>query len=290
MHHWTYKNKPETPLEQGDILKKTDYLVNEVLAKYHPYYATHKDNEFFIVLTQSCDLVKRDGVCKASYITLAPIRPLRVIIEREFHSQLSNLKANAQAFGSYRLKASYEDFLRKLFNNNDTKYFFIRHQQDMFIAEDMSAITTLSISIKNEHYDECLKARILQLDDTFQAKLGWLVGQQYSRVGTPDWPEDELTQKVNDSVSKAAIWVKDEIIDRVQKEVSIFESANLGAVVDGSKLQEIIKTIPEKKDQVIDSIFEVLIEKGLIVAGPSPTRFALRKALKNDPEFSRFFR
>lgn len=290
--HWTYKSEADTPLdlEQGDILKKTNYLVDEVLTKYHPYYATNKDNEFFIVLTQSCDLVKREGVCKTPYITLAPIRPLRVIVEREFHCQLSNLKPKAQAFGSNRLKDSYEDFLRKLFNNNDSKYFFIREQQDKLIAEDMCAVTTLSISIKIEHYDECMKARILQLDDTFQAKLGWLVGQQYSRVGTPDWPEEELSQKIGEAISKTAVWVKDEIVERVQKDVLAYENGNLDAIVDGDKLAEIIKNIPEKKDQVIDSIFEVLIEHNLIDTNPSTAKFALRKAFKNSKSFSKFFR
>lgn len=290
--HWTYKSEADTPLdlEQGDILKKTNYLVDEVLTKYHPYYATNKDNEFFIVLTQSCDLVKREGVCKTPYITLAPIRPLRVIVEREFHCQLSNLKPKAQAFGSNRLKDSYEDFLRKLFNNNDSKYFFILEQQDKLIAEDMCAVTTLSISIKIEHYDECMKARILQLDDTFQAKLGWLVGQQYSRVGTPDWPEEELSQKIGEAISKTAVWVKDEIVERVQKDVLAYENGNLDAIVDGDKLAEIIKNIPEKKDQVIDSIFEVLIEHNLIDTNPSTAKFALRKAFKNSKSFSKFFR
>lgn len=288
--HWTYKEKSDAPLEQGDILEKTDYLITEVLQKYHPYYASHKDNDFFIVLTQSCDLVIRNGECKAPYITLAPVRPLRVIIEREFHTQLYNLKPNSQPFGSIRLRDSYKDFLSKLFNNNDQKYFFIREQQDKSIAEDMCAITALSISIKNEHYSECLKARILQLDDTFQAKLGWLVGQQYSRVGTQDWPEGELNKKIEDATAKAAIWIPDEKVEQLKKAVVEYENDHQGEPVDDVKLGELIASIPEKKDQVISSILDVLESKGYLPSGPDRKKWELRKALRNDPNFSRFFK
>ena len=96
--HWTYKFKSESDLEQGDILRLMSYLKDEVLSKYHPHYATHPHNELFIVLTQSCDIVLRGGSCKAPYITLAPVRPLRVIIEREFYDRLRNLKPG-KAYG-----------------------------------------------------------------------------------------------------------------------------------------------------------------------------------------------
>ena len=76
----------------------------------------------------------------------------------------------------------FRDFLSKVFNNNDPRYFFLRKQQDIlrkqqdkYIAEDMCAVTGLSISIRSEHYGECVKARVLQLQDIFQAKLGWQV-------------------------------------------------------------------------------------------------------------------
>ncbi len=46
----------------------------------------------------------------------------------------------------------------------------------------------VSIALKSgEHYDECLKAKKIELADEFKAKLGWLVGNMYSRVGTTDW-------------------------------------------------------------------------------------------------------
>ena len=165
--HWTYKLNGASDLEQGDILRRSAYLTKEVLEKYHPYYAKPQRNEFFIVLTQSCDLVRRNSEFKTPYISIAPIRPLRVIIEREFRRYLRNLKPNAQAFGTVDEKERLREFLERLFNNNNSRYFFLEKQQDKGLAENMCAVLSLAISIKTEHYDECLSARVLQLEDNF---------------------------------------------------------------------------------------------------------------------------
>ena len=54
--------------------------------------------------------------------------------------------------------------------------------------ESMVAYLKVSIALKsNEHYDKCLNAKKIELTDEFKAKLGWLVGNMYSRVGTADW-------------------------------------------------------------------------------------------------------
>lgn len=52
----------------------------------------------------------------------------------------------------------------------------------------MIASLKVSIALKsNLHYEQCLAAKALELSDEFKAKLGWLVGNIYSRVGTTDW-------------------------------------------------------------------------------------------------------
>jgi len=40
-----------------------------------------------------------------------------------------------------------------------------------------------------QHYDEILHARKLSMNDTAANKLGWMAGQLFSRVPTPDWEE-----------------------------------------------------------------------------------------------------
>lgn len=288
--HWTYKDQPSADLEQGDILQKTSYLVDEVLTRYHPYYATHPDNLFFIVLTQSCDLVRRKGACKSEYFAMAPVRPLRIILEREFAGALRNRKTDAQSFGSLSTRGQYEDFLTKLFNNNNSKYFFLEKQEDRGLPEDMCAVLPLSISIKAEHYDECLNARLLQLDDAFQAKLGYLIGQQYSKVGTRDWDDSAIERKVDDIVSKAAVWVRDTDMSALSRGVSEYEAANAGAVVDGNQLANLMKGIPTRKHQAMMAVLDFLAKQGLIPEGSSPERLKLRKALNSDQGFAQFFR
>ena len=81
--HFTYKESSDTEnpsLKQGDILQKTPALL-ALLQKVHPYYTDSK-YRFFQVITQSCDLVRRNGTCKSRYITLAAVRTLDDIIDR----------------------------------------------------------------------------------------------------------------------------------------------------------------------------------------------------------------
>lgn len=287
--HWTYKFNTKSDLEQGDILLPTEYIQG-VLERYFPYYNSHPDNQLYIVLSQSCDLALRDnGKCKIDYISLAPVRPLRVIIEREFNHHLRNNKPEAQAFGSDRIKVNFKDFLHKLFNNNNSHYFFIQKQPDKNIAEDMCAVVALSITIKSEHYTECQKARILQLNDIFQAKLGWLVGQKYSRVGTPDWPEEELNSKIDEVVSNTAVWVDDKLIDKIKKEIKKIEKDEPEKIIGTDDLAKIISKLPSKKKQVIDAFIELLVAEQILPNTQDSTAKNLTKRLQNCQNFARFF-
>lgn len=44
---------------QGDILEKTDDLI-AILKEVHPYFL-NESYKYFMVLSQSCDLVRRNG-------------------------------------------------------------------------------------------------------------------------------------------------------------------------------------------------------------------------------------
>ena len=58
--HFTYKSNPDMQsLCQGDILNPTEELM-EVLKTVHPYFL-NKQYKYFMVLSQSCDLVRRNG-------------------------------------------------------------------------------------------------------------------------------------------------------------------------------------------------------------------------------------
>ena len=71
-YHFTYE-PPKDDLRQGDLLEKTEAL-EELLEEVHPYYL--KDTyTHFLIITQSCDLVRRNGnPPKSRYVTIAGVR------------------------------------------------------------------------------------------------------------------------------------------------------------------------------------------------------------------------
>lgn len=203
--HFTYEeNLCETSLMQGDVLKRTPEIDN-LLKEIHPRFYENPKNLFFMVLTQSCDLVQR----KAPYITIVPVRHLDIVVQRHLAElDSTTVKANLPVLGE-KSKTKATEFLQRLLNNNESGYFFL-NSTDTELPADCVAFLNLSIALKaDKHYESCLAAKILQLNDTFQAKLGWLVGQMYSRVGTPDWNKKELTTKIKEILKDSAIWVND---------------------------------------------------------------------------------
>ena len=72
----------------------------------------------------------------------------------------------------------------------------------------------LSVALRISHYDACIGAKVAQLDDVFQAKVGWLTGNLYSRVGTPDLEEKEddaeriKEQFYEDVLRSRTVWLK----------------------------------------------------------------------------------
>ena len=115
---------PLDKLEQGDLLKRTPEL-EALIGQYHPYYAEKADNRLFAVLTQSCDLVPREGgACRARYISLSPVRPLRAVLRRELEGKLENVGPGNKPFAPQRVLNTLEQFLERLFNNNEPPFFY----------------------------------------------------------------------------------------------------------------------------------------------------------------------
>lgn len=271
---------PLDRLEQGDLLDKTPELT-ELLATYHPYYAQHKDNRFFVVLTQSCDLVLRNGNCGARYISLAPVRPLRTVLKREFDDKLDNAGPGLQAFAPHRVKSSFEQFLHRLFNNNEAPFFYFEVAQERGVYEEMCAMLALPISLKPEHYPLLLRAKRAGITDVFQAKLGWLLGQMYSRVGTPDFDAAVLTQKVSAYVEGIAVWLEESDFKALRALVAAHASNPENPPAGATEIQAMLTKIPKRKNQVIDAVLGVAAKQGL-VPEQGKQRFEFRKALEKD--------
>ncbi len=194
---------------QGDVLQRTPAL-DDLLRAVHPHFFQHPKNLFFMVLTQSCDLVPRGlgSSCKAPYITIAPVRSVDLVVERQV-AQLNaaDVKSAIPVVGNKAKNRLYE-FMNRLLNNNEPGFFFL-DAEGTKLGNDGVAFLNLSIAIKSDlHLQTCVDAKILQLTDTFQAKLGWLVGQLYSRVGTQDMDATRLSTKIADYLTNSNSYVR----------------------------------------------------------------------------------
>ena len=212
--HFTYRecDTKNPSLKQGDILKKTPELL-KLLVKVHPYYAD-SDYKFFQVITQSCDLVRRKGKCKSRYITLAAVRCLDDVVDRYIVDNASPVIIDGYPYCSEKERGRIVEFLRKLFNNNEKEYFFLQKASKYGVQEHCCTLLYLSIAIRAyEHYDLCLNAKCLELVDNFQSKLGWMVGNLYSRVGTDDYvptaidTRKKFTAFLKEITQDHAVWV-----------------------------------------------------------------------------------
>ncbi len=211
--HFTYNKPDKTKLKQGDILKKTPELFG-LIKKVHPHYA-REDYLYFQVLTQTCDLVLRNGrKCKSRYITLAAVRDLDLVIGRTIESLADTTLFQDKIFCSESHKKTLQDQINKLLNNNDPDHFFLQAEPEYGLSKPCCTQLHLSIAIKSsEHFDLCLNAKILELNENFRAKLGWLVGNLYSRVGTEDYVPSAIPDStaydeyINELLSRYVAWI-----------------------------------------------------------------------------------
>ncbi len=246
--HFTYQ-EPEGDLQQGDVLA-INGQVKDLLNRFYPYYSSHRDYRHLMVLTHSCDLARHNNQpCKARYITLAAVRPLETVLNREIKKHQRSSVEIGGGLCSMDRRRWIEDFLAKLLNNNNPEYFYLAADTECHLHEPCVAFLKLGVPVKSEdHYEVCLAARIAQLQDIFQAKLGWLVGNIYSRVGTPDWvptkaTEEEFSKLIDAMLARMCVWVDQSVLSRLQRELKDRRRTR-GAEYDMSQ-DEIIQLIGE---------------------------------------------
>jgi len=247
--HFTYEAANAGELFQGDVLKRTADL-DSALKEVHPHFAAKDDNRLFCVLTQSCDLVRRGAAqCGARYITIAAVRPLHVVVVRELESYLDNPIAEKLKLIEKKRRAKVEQFLERLLNNNEDDYFFLRKEVALGLSEDHCVFLKLAIPLKGDvHYKMLLEAKTAQLTESFQHKLGYLVGKSYSRIGTQDWvpdnvSEDEFKRLVEQILDQKEdfLWVEDYVFAKAIKE--------LKTIPIGDVTIQMFKEIAERKEK-----------------------------------------
>ena len=151
--------------------------------------------------------------------------------------------------------------IERLYNNTEPEYFFLYKEEALEFPESMVAYLKVSIALKSsEHYDECLKAKKMELADEFKAKLGWLVGNMYSRVGTADWEGIMSTQArkdmLNQDLNSMCIIGNKEQLKQLKKE--ILERTESNPKYDDAVAFIADVTIKTKYEKVMDIIENVI--------------------------------
>lgn len=278
-------------LHQGDILQKTSSLT-EVIAEAHKYYAEAETYHFFMVLTQSCDLVRRGKRgAKARYITIAAMRPASIDIERlarRFAFDQSNLPLMVCRKD---MEIEARKYLEKLLNNTEDGRFFIRKGALEIFTRDYCVFLPLSIALRIEHYDACINAKVAQLTGVFQAKVGWLTSNMYGRVGTPDlsdWVKDSDTYKKNfyeEALYARTVWLTPQQYDQFKAAVQ-----GMGNISEQEQ-RALLADLKTDVEMVVDNIVDLLSKRGMLTGDDQEQ--SKRKAsnlIKNAPFIRKLFR
>ncbi len=280
--HFTYVKKPDfSSLCQGDILEKTADL-SAVLHAVHPYFI-NEQYKYFIVLTQSCDLVRRSGkLCKSPYITLAAVRSLDSFLSNYFTNNRFAVNVNDFLLMESKDKNRAYQFIERLYNNTEPDYFFLFREEMLDFPESMVASLKVSIALKSDlHYDCCLSAKKIELAPEFQAKLGWLVGNIYSRVGTVDWESimtnAERKRMLDSELESRVIIGEKEQIRSLKKQLEE-KASELHTREDAL---EFMKSVPIKSryDQVIEIIEDTIRTSSKKI--PQEEKDTLIRSIKN---------
>lgn len=172
-------------LRQGDLLLKTEALA-DAIAQGHRHYAENPDYTHFLLLTQSCDLAVRNaGQCKADYLTICAVKPLESFLEKRLAGAFHKL-SDPIRLGRTELRKSASGFVDRLVSNTHDEVFYLDAGCAQSLVEPSCAFLQLSVALRKEHFPSLLAAKQAEMTDVFAAKLGWMTGNLYSRVGTPD--------------------------------------------------------------------------------------------------------
>jgi hypothetical protein len=264
MSHFTYCELDKLNLCQGDILKRTPELEN-ILQEIHPHYYSNNNNKLFMVVTQSCDLVKRNNQCNAKYITLAAVRSVELCFQHEIVKyQYDEIEKKIKVLDDKR-KVKFEQFIERLLNNNEPDYFFIYREPSHGIEEDLCTFLKLTIPLKAVlHYDTLLNAKLVQLNESFQHKLGYLIGNSFILVGTEDWLPKHATvdeyNKLKDEIFcklKNFTWATNQQLADMKK----FFKNKLDSEISIEAYEQFLQIRIKEKENKFDEIKKLMQEE-----------------------------
>jgi hypothetical protein len=285
--HWTYDTfEPTADLAQGDIIEPTPD-VRVVLKEVHPHFLDTKYVSF-MVLSQSCDLVRRSGY-RSQPINLCVVRELSSVAAR-----LLELFCGSGISGIFRLENLNDArrFLERVVNQNEQAVglFYLHPDADSGISVASIAMLRIAIALRTDHYDKLVAARRGRLRPEFQAKLGWLIGNLYSRVGTEDWSEPDNRRAEQDQIIKGIL----DNLTHVEwgSSQALRKAKNANFSVEGKSRDEILTALkafePEPLDELVQKGFQRIAGSEDLGIDPQILQ-KLIKRIRNDSEMSQYF-
>jgi hypothetical protein len=287
--HWTYATHSTEYLQQGDILSPSDEL-RAVLKEVHPHFLDMKYRAF-LVLTQTCDLIRRDRIsCKSRYINLAVVRSLEDILPSLLEQMCGSVTVGdvlVPCLFYEDTKGKAVQLLERILNQNEQAMglFYLHPDADVEIAEPCVAQLQVSVALRaKEHYDTLLKARRGGLVSEFQGKLGWLIGNLFSRIGTKDWEPKDLRLLLEDFLAKGSSPSKPRWVRRAS--VQKAKEGNVGiAKLNIDQTVALLKTLEPQPplDVAVERVASTIRELDGNVSDETVKRLTSR--LKNDDTF-----
>jgi hypothetical protein len=140
------------------------------------------------------------------------------------------------------------------------------------------------VALRADHYNAIKDARTGRLAPEFRAKLGWLIGNLYSRPATPDWTDKlggkERSEALIDKYLNVPRWIDDEIVRLASvKEVDL--------TVASTETLEALR--PPSKTEL--ALQELAAEIGKVSPAFDPeTLVKLQNRLRNSGKFKKLFR
>jgi hypothetical protein len=294
MPHWTYDVfKAEDDIEQGDIIRRTPELL-AVLEGAHKHFLDEKYSAF-IVLTQSCDMVRGRGKsCKSRYINLAVVRPLDDMLPLLLDAVCDKAFVRGNAVdGVYIEESRYhaKQLLSRIIHQNEQGQglFYLHPDAEAGIAVPSVALLQVSIALRRDHYETLMKARMGRLAQEFQSRLGWLTGNLYSRVATRDWEPQESKSIIEDVLGSqtsaaAPYWVSRDKVQEVKKQKVVTAGKS------SLEIAEILASLrpPRPIDVAVDRTIRVV--KDVIQGASDEDMDTIKTRLFNDQPYELAFR
>ncbi|HAU1874563.1 TPA: hypothetical protein ACF5XO_000685 [Legionella pneumophila] len=215
-------NESDDSLQQGDIIRLSGYL-RQIFKKYYsglkikPY-----EIRYLMVINQSCDLVNNnERKPKSEHINLCVVSKFSRYLDR-IKTKYIKKKIKNHIIIEEVIYQEIKQKIARLINNSESKEHFFLPRIDPF-KENMVAVLSFSYPFRCKHYDLIKKNRVLSLKPEFQAKVGYLIGNLYNRIATPDlncnnFTDQDLSCFVDDLLSQESFYpVKHDYIKFIQK-------------------------------------------------------------------------